>query len=356
MAVFKRPNSKFYWMKFYFNGELIQKSTQLTNKSDADTFERAYRTKLVMGEIGIETKKKSFPNFDEVVTDFLKFAKVKYDLHLATYRRHFYSCESLKNHFGKVKINKITKEDVENFIVQRLKQTSRKTKKKVTRLTVNHELLVLKMIFNRLVETKVLRENPVRFVKRLADNEKEFHVITTKEEKAYILAAPQPLQDVFALLLDTGLRTAECYNLRCNDVNLEQGYLQVKQSKTHSGIRRVYLTEKAKSILQARKNRFKGDYLFPMGERDGEKPTYSLNCLHRPVIERLGFKFRLYDCRHTFASRMVENGCDLVVLASILGHANLKMVMRYAHPSETLKAEAVKQMENSKLPHKRKAM
>jgi hypothetical protein len=35
----------------------------------------------------------------------------------------------------------------------------------------------------------------------------------------------------------------------------------------------------------------------------------------------------------------------LLVLASILGHSNLKMVMRYAHPSETFKADAIKRME-----------
>jgi site-specific recombinase XerD len=59
-------------------------------------------------------------------------------------------------------------------------------------------------------------------------------------------------------------------------------------------------------------------------------------------------KFRLYDARHTFASRAVENGIDLLVLASILGHNSLKMVMRYAHPSEGFKRDAIRQMENNR--------
>ncbi|HEX8567405.1 MAG TPA: tyrosine-type recombinase/integrase [Pyrinomonadaceae bacterium] len=62
-------------------------------------------------------------------------------------------------------------------------------------------------------------------------------------------------------------------------------------------------------------------------------------------MKKLKLKFRLYDARHTFASRAVEDGIDLLVLASILGHSNLKMVMRYAHPSETFKADAIKRME-----------
>ena len=39
---------------------------------------------------------------------------------------------------------------------------------------------------------------------------------------------------------------------------------------------------------------------------------------------------------------------DLVVLGSILGHASLKMIMRYAHPSEKHKAAAMHQMEKGK--------
>jgi site-specific recombinase XerD len=56
-------------------------------------------------------------------------------------------------------------------------------------------------------------------------------------------------------------------------------------------------------------------------------------------------KFRLYDCRHTFATRVLENGIDLLTLASMLGHSNLSEVVRYAHPSETRKNDAIKLMQ-----------
>jgi site-specific recombinase XerD len=59
-------------------------------------------------------------------------------------------------------------------------------------------------------------------------------------------------------------------------------------------------------------------------------------------------KFRLYDARHIFASRAIEDGIDLLVLASILGHSNLKLAMRYAHPSEKFKADAIRIMETNR--------
>ena len=94
--------------------------------------------------------------------------------------------------------------------------------------------------------------------------------------------------------------------------------------------------------------KFSGENLFPKNDRDGDKPTGSLDGLHLETINNLGFKFRLYDCRHTFASRAVEDSVDLLTLSQILGHNSLRMVMRYAHPSETFKADAIKRMEQNK--------
>ncbi len=93
-------------------------------------------------------------------------------------------------------------------------------------------------------------------------------------------------------------------------------------------------------------NKFKGENLFPQNDIDGNKPTYHLNRWHLETTRKLGLKFRLYDARHTFASRAVENGIDLLTLSQILGHSDLKMMARYAHPSETFKADAIKQMAN----------
>ena len=60
------------------------------------------------------------------------------------------------------------------------------------------------------------------------------------------------------------------------------------------------------------------------------------------------FDFKMYDCRHTCATRLLENETDLVTLAHILGHKDTSLLMRYAHPSEQRKHEAIKKMEFAK--------
>lgn len=354
MAIYKRQESKYYWMKFYFDGELVQQSTKCSNKRDANTVENAFRTQLVLGKIGIEPKK-DIPTFDKAIEDFLAWSKVEHALQTATYKRYYYSCQTLKKYFGKVKANRIETKDIEKFVVWRCAQTSRKTGAFITRETVNHELLTVKMIFNRLIESKILRDNPARIVKRLSENDRQFHVLSFDEEKKYLLASPQPLQDVAAVMLETGMRCGEVYRLRRQDIYLEKGYLQVVKGKTKSSVRRVHLSEKAKDVLRYRINKFSGENLFPQGDKDFNKPTDSLDKQHLFTIKKLGCKFRLYDCRHTFATRAVENSIDLLTLSQILGHSSLRMVVRYSHPSETFKRDAIRRMEKAKLKGKAKA-
>lgn len=189
-------------------------------------------------------------------------------------------------------------------------------------------------------------QNPVEMVESLPANAPDFHVITPTEQKLYLMACPPILQDVAALMLEGGFRCGEVYQLQRKDFHPEKNFVQITKGKTKAARRRVYLTEKAKAILSARAKRFKGENLFPHLDIDGNPPTKTLFYIHAEVIEKINFNFRLYDCRHTFASRAVESGVDLVTLAAILGHTNLKMLTRYCHPSEESKHSAILRMEN----------
>ncbi len=344
MAIYKRTNSKFYWMKFTFDGSLIQQSTKCTSKVKAREVEAAFRHQLVLGRIGIKPKAKA-PAFDEAVKDFLKWSKVNHADKPNSYKRVAYSCEALKKFFGKIKVDRIEPKHIEKFVIRRSGQKSKKTGELITRDTVNLELIALKTIFKRLIAQNILTKSPALEVKQLPENERKFHVLTVDEEKRYLFAAPQPLRDVALLMLETGMRPSEIYNLTRENVSIEKGFLNIEKSKTKSSNRRIWLTGKAAKVLQSRLEKFTGKYLFPKGDKDGNEATYHLNDQHNTARKRTKLNFRLYDCRHTFATRAVESGTDLLTLAHLLGHSSLDEVMRYAHVNEDRKAEAIQNME-----------
>ena len=346
MALYKRENSKYWWMKFYFDGQLIQQSTKVANKRDALTVEGAFRHELALGRIGIKPKKDA-PTFADAALDFLQWSKVSH-AEKTTMRREQFAVQVLTDFFGKKKTDSIEAKDVEKFVVWRSGQTSRKTKDKITRGTVNRELITLKKIFKRLVNEDILRTNPARNFKLLKENDADFHVLSDDEEKIYLLAAPQPLQDVAIIMLETGMRCGEVYRIRRSEVFLEKGFLKVTKGKTKASLRQVHLSARAKAVLRGRLQKFKGENLFPQNDEDFRGATETIDKMHIRTMERIKLSFRLYDCRHTFASRAVENGVDLLTLSQILGHSGLKTISRYAHPSESYKADAIKKMENRK--------
>ena len=88
--------------------------------------------------------------------------------------------------------------------------------------TVNHELLTLRMIFNRLVDLDVLAKSPARKVKLLDAPVTAPRILTIDEQKVYLMACAQPLRDVAALMIELGLRPSEILNLKRDDISLDE--------------------------------------------------------------------------------------------------------------------------------------
>lgn len=136
--------------------------------------------------------------------------------------------------------------------------------------------------------------------------------------------------------------------MKSENINLQQGYASIPFGKTKAARRKLPLSKRACAVLEKRLKDAKGDYLFAGGRggSDAEKPIIKLNNAHAGARTRAKLKpFRIYDLRHTFATRAAEAGVDLVTLAAMLGHSRIQMVLRYAHPSEEHQFNAMKKIE-----------
>lgn len=375
MAVYKQQNGKTWSMRFSYKGERFDQSTGFTNKRAAEDYERAFRTKLINGEVGIKSKK-DVPNFKTMVAEFLEWSESRQEANTA--KRYAVATKALIRHFGDQRVDRITVTDVENFMTKRSKEfcaprgvkpksnnvPQRKIEKQIiSKSTVNKELACLKKMFSRLVAADTLSFNPVKQIEFFEEENEAGRVINHDEERLYLMAASQPLQDYVTVLVETGLRPDELLRLTVQDIITDGDHrcLMVRKGKTKAATRTVPLSQRAARVLSGRIANAKGRYIFAGGRggNDLDAPVRKFNNAHYGTLKRCKIDAEnrsgtsgtctLYSFRHTFATRFLESEGDLLTLAALLGHSSLRMVMRYAHPSDTHKFDAIKRMEEKRI-------
>ncbi len=351
MSVFKRGGG-IYWFEFWHHGRRYRRSTGVKNCRTAEDIERAFRTALNKGEVGI-TERKAVPGFRSSMSEFLKWSAEEHAAHPRTHGRYKVSSLALLRYFGDTPLDKITPEEVERFKTTRAGEfkTARskrgrvQTKKRIRPATVNRELACLKALFTFFTKADLVAKNPVSRVKFLAENNEQTRVLSHVEERAYFEKASPVLRDIARLILETGMRPEEVYTIRPENVDLERRTIYVPQGKTKAARRTLTLTTAALEVLKRRMAGLETPYLFPC-DTDSKRPIPKVNNAHdRAVKVSKIAPLRLYDLRHTWATRAAMSGIDLVTLAAMLGHSRIQMVLRYAHPTQAHQAKAMEQLE-----------
>jgi integrase len=122
------------------------------------------------------------------------------------------------------------------------KENKNHSQKTIAPATVNRDLACLKKLFSCLVDDGILLANPVTKVEFFEEDNQQMRVLSYGEERAYLLACSQPLQDFAGIIVETGMRPDEVRRIRIQDINFEQQYVQVVSGKTKAARRRIPLT------------------------------------------------------------------------------------------------------------------
>jgi hypothetical protein len=147
MGLFKRGDA--YWYEFWYDGKLHRGSTGVSNERAAEEIERAYRTVLAKGEVGM-MQLRPIPAFGAAMKDFLDWSSEAHKK--PAYTRYKTSSVALLLFFRDTFLDEITPEEVERFAASRAVEN---------KATVRLELACLDDLFDFVVKAGVLAENPV---------------------------------------------------------------------------------------------------------------------------------------------------------------------------------------------------
>ena len=149
------------------------------------------------------------------------------------------------------------------------------------------------------------------------------------------------LKPMVLVSLNTGMRRGELFDLKWSAVNFDTKTITVAGATTKtSDTRHIPMNKETVGVLEAWKKQVsESPYVFPSqgGGRFEDVKSAWLKLLERAQIQG----FRWHDMRHDFASRLVMAGVPLNTVRDLLGHADIKMTLRYAHLAPGTKAAAV---------------
>ena len=151
---------------------------------------------------------------------------------------------------------------------------------------------------------------------------------------------------ILELLWATGMRVSELSNLNFGDLNMEENEIRVFGKGAKERI--VLMSDRAKGYLQQYINSARKLIApnYDIGEINDDTPLvinntgYRLqNKTIRKVINEIVEKIELpkkvtpHVFRHSFATKLIENGADLRVVQELLGHAGISNTQIYTHIS-----------------------
>jgi integrase len=339
-------NGKLEW-RFEVHGHEYSHITDLDdtgrNRIKAQRLEADARHLVLEGR-GAELRLQVQP-FNTAADAFTKWAEGEYSAHPNSWKRLSGSMTSAMVFFRRRPLSSVTRGDIEDF------KAWRRTVHKVREVTIRHDLHALSLLFQYGGKHNWCKGNPVREVEIPSDKDAvRMHVLSGAEEARYFgalallrqekLSHKRPaearglddLHDLATLMLNQGCRPEELRSLEQTDIDLERGYLTIQRGKSDAARRSLPLTTASKDVLKERL-RTPGRWVFPSSKNPGQHIGQAQR-LHGAVLKQAGFSFVLYDCRHTFATRAVERGMELPKLMAILGHTNLRSIMKYVHMTQ----------------------
>ena len=205
--------------------------------------------------------------------------------------------------------------------------------KKLSPQTTKHVLTLLQRIVNYGADNNFCKRFSFRITKPIVNNETTEHM-DGDQLRRYLEELEKEPDDItrnaLKLVLNTGLRKGEICKLQWRDVDLDRGFLEIRDPKGGPS-QTIPLNDAALEILAFHPRRDDTPYVFP-GNKGRERKRFKIAT---QIRDRAGLpkSFRpLHGLRHAYASMMASSGkIDLYTLQRLLTHKSPVMTQRYAH-------------------------
>jgi integrase len=279
----------------------------------------------------------------------------------------------LKPALGRVKLKSLTPAHVRSLYREKLEAG-------LSSRTVRYIHTTLHKALKQAVMDGLIPRNVTESVKPPQPTREEIHPLTPEQAKLLLQVAHEigdRLEALYVLAIHTGLRQGELLGLKWDDVDLEDGSLQVRRTltitksgpvftapKTTSSRRSVKLTSNATEALKSHLERqlaeidrvgslwcpgdadgliFASETGEPLDRRAVTKQEF------KPLLRRVGLpEIRFHDLRHTCATLLLTRNVNPKIVSEMLGHSSIAITLdTYSHVLPNMRDQAAAAMEEA---------
>lgn len=234
---------------------------------------------------------------------------------------------SFTDHFDERDIDKITKREIEEYLLHLAK--NKRQSETAIHTAVNAIKFYYEQVLKKSKELYQLQrpKKPVKNVTVFSENEvtKIINAITNIKHKAMLMIG-----------YAAGLRISEIVSLKLKDIDSERMMLHIRNAKGKKD-REVILSKTLLLMLRYYYTLYKPKEFLFEGQHGGAYSARSLQLILKQAKQKAGVKKEgsTHAFRHSFATHLLEGGTDLSIIQKLLGHNDIKTTLRYTHVSKS---------------------
>ena len=280
----------------------------------------------------------------------------------------------IKNHIkpliGKYRLNDLRIDIIQDTI------NKLSSAKKLSPETVRGIYNIIHDSLNKAVKNGLIIKNVAIDITLPKIMKKEIRVFTVAEQERFIEEAKKVYAgEMFIFDLGTGLRIGELLGLTWSDVNFDEEIIRVKRTlnivkdfddseskwhkefgspKTESSNRSIPLLpdlvtllcqirQKQKELIEFVGSAYEDNNLIFATQLGKPLDPRNMQRTFKVISDKSNITgATIHSCRHTFATRGLENGIELRVMQELLGHASIKMTADlYTHVLPDKKRDSI---------------
>lgn len=262
--------------------------------------------------------------------------KLKEDMEMRGFSKHtkasYYRKAKEITEYFKKPMRQVKIQELREYLLKYLRQERGLTEK-----SVNYYNNVIRFIYDVVIDVPInKRQLPLYKGKRRLPK-----ILSYEELNVFFNACENyKYKTIFMMIYGSGLRISEATNIRVEDIDSKNMRIFVRDGK---GERERYtvLPKASLEMLRECYKRYKPNhpegYMFLNREGNPLK-VERLRVFFRRYRRKAGISedFIVHSLRHSFATRLVEEGVPLVQVKELLGHSCIRSTMTYVHVANNM--------------------